>query len=381
MNANAVRVYTILPPAFYTALEAHNQQAAQPLWLIQEVWITDHAEDLYDPAVEGEFATDVERVIDLLHGQGDVPYRPGQPVRPLRGRRVALGDRPGRRARGRTEPRAADQRAPPRAHVVCRASRPPRAGQPDRSLVCPHVRPRGRVRDEPVYNAQRPITVVSWPPLDPLDASHRGDVPRGDRAAAGGGASPCRRTPSCSPTSATTPTWSRWTSRASARGRRSPAGLFALYHVYQHWPDFLFHEPAFAQARDDEGPNRYLGYLQALKRVHPNMPLLIGEYGVATSVGVAHLHPDGWHNGGFTERDASRRADALHAQPPGGPGRREHRLCVEGRVVEEGRRQLHRRRSRSRASATRSGSTCWTRRKPSAWSPTSRSTGAPPACA
>jgi len=86
------------------------------------------------------------------------------------------------------------------------------------------------------------------------------------------------------------------------RGPEFSAGLFALYHVYQHWPDFLLHESSYAQAQDDRGVNRYLGYLRELKKVHRGFPLLIGEYGLSTSLGVAHLNPQGWNNGGFTEQ-------------------------------------------------------------------------------
>lgn len=301
MNANAVRVYTILPPAFYTALEAHNQQAAQPLWLIQEVWITDHAEDLYDPAVEGEFATDVERVIDLLHGHGDVPYRPGQPFGLYSAdvSRWVIGLAVGREVEPnlvqRTNARHRERTSFAGRHVRLERGNPTEAWfarMCDRAVEYEMSR----------YNAQRPITVVSWPPLDPL--THPSEATFLEEVAVRQ-----RRGEPVSPDSFVLPEFGNDADVVSVditRFRTGPsftAGLFALYHVYQHWPDFMFHEPAFALARDDQGPNRYLGYLQALKRVHPNMPLLIGEYGVATSVGVAHLHPDGWHNGGFTERD------------------------------------------------------------------------------
>lgn len=300
MNANSVRVYTILPPAFYKALEAHNRQAAQPLWLIQEVWISDHAEDLYDPAVESEFAADLERVIDLLHGQGDVPYRPGMPFGLYTAdvSRWVIGLAVGREV----EP-----------HVVQRTNARHREFT---SFAGRHVRlERGnpteawfaRMCDRAVeyetsrYNAQRPLTVVNWPPLDPL--THPSEATFLEEVALRQ-----RRGEPVSPDSFVLPEFSNDADVASldiTRFRPGPSfgsGFFALYHVYQHWPDFMFHEPAFAQARDEQGPSRYLGYLHALKRVHPNMPLLIGEYGVATSIGVAHLHPDGWHNGGFTER-------------------------------------------------------------------------------
>ena len=145
MHANSVRVYTILPPAFYRALAEHNARAAQPIWLLQEIWIHDDAQDLFDPAIESTFTADLRNVIDLLHGQAEIAYRPGTASRHLHGRRLALGDRPWRRARGRTQPGAADQRATPARHVAQGPLRQPARGNADRSLVRPHVRPRRHV--------------------------------------------------------------------------------------------------------------------------------------------------------------------------------------------------------------------------------------------
>ena len=39
MSANMVRVYTILPPAFYQALDMHNKRSSDKIWLLQEVWL------------------------------------------------------------------------------------------------------------------------------------------------------------------------------------------------------------------------------------------------------------------------------------------------------------------------------------------------------
>ena len=77
MNANAVRAYTVLPPAFYQALKAYNESGASPLYLVQEVWIPEDAEDLYESAVDQEVRQEIVNTIDLLHGQADLPYRKG----------------------------------------------------------------------------------------------------------------------------------------------------------------------------------------------------------------------------------------------------------------------------------------------------------------
>ena len=57
----------------------------------------------------------------------------------------------------------------------------------------------------------------------------------------------------------------------------------------------------YATARSPFGPSSYFGYLADLKAAHPNMPVIIAEYGVPASFGIAHLQPQGWHHGGHSE--------------------------------------------------------------------------------
>jgi hypothetical protein len=79
------------------------------------------------------------------------------------------------------------------------------------------------------------------------------------------------------------------------------AGYFASYHAYPYYPDFMVLDPEYRQASSSMGPSAYFGYLRDLKRAHPNMPVVIAEYGVPSSFGIAHLQPQGWHHGGHTE--------------------------------------------------------------------------------
>ena len=82
-----------------------------------------------------------------------------------------------------------------------------------------------------------------------------------------------------------------------------PAGYFAAYHVYPYYPDFMVLDADYQAASSSEGPSPYFGYLRDLKTRHKGMPLLIAEYGVPASLGIAHLHPYGWHHGGLTEEE------------------------------------------------------------------------------
>jgi len=88
-----------------------------------------------------------------------------------------------------------------------------------------------------------------------------------------------------------------------AKFRQQPAfqaGLFASYHVYPYYPDFLLLDPKYLSARDSQGPNPMAGYLRDL-HAHIPYPLVITEFGIPSSIGISHFHPYGWHHGGQTE--------------------------------------------------------------------------------
>jgi hypothetical protein len=145
------------------------------------------------------------------------------------------------------------------------------------------------------YNALRPIAYTNWPTLDPL--GH--------------------------PTEPTTAEEAHWRTRSGRKSESkkleyendaigldanlveptsaNPAGWFASYHAYPYYPDFILLDPGYQQARTPEGPSSYFGYLRALIAHHAKIPTLIAEYGVPSSRGVAHLHPQGWGHGGHDE--------------------------------------------------------------------------------
>lgn len=78
-HANVVRLYTILPPAFYRALKQWNDaHPAQALWLVHGVWAEAPPGDDYDDAPwKGKFHDEMHRVVDLLHGHAVIPPHPG----------------------------------------------------------------------------------------------------------------------------------------------------------------------------------------------------------------------------------------------------------------------------------------------------------------
>ena len=294
LGANSVRLYTLLPPAFYRALAAHNADPGnRRVWLVQGVWTElPPRHDFSDPVYEAELQAEIARVIDAVHGDLELLPRPGH-------------------ASGLYD---TDASASLLALVVGREWEPfavedyLRLRPDERSFDGTWLRVRdgnamecwvARQCDAAAgYEARRhgvvhPVTFANWPTLDPLH--HPTESTRREEDA-----------------------WRERDGRATVQAlREAPweddavsvdarrieptaameAGFFASYHVYPNFPDFLNLDPRWA-----EGPTRYQSYLAALKRHHGTQPVLVAEFGISTSRGIAHLQPEGWHHGGHDER-------------------------------------------------------------------------------
>lgn len=300
LGANAVRVYTLHPPAFYRALAAHNASpGARRLWLLQGVWaeLPPGHHDFSDPAYTGQLESEVARVVDAVHGN------------------LVLGARPGRASGSYDADVSADVLAfiigrewEPFAVLDYNALRPGETSWSGRWFRVEGARAMecwiGRILDFAAgyearrYRAIRPVAFASWPTLDPLH--HPTEATRAEEDAwRERYGIPHERKLASAP----------WEDDAvSLDATRvlpapgNPAGTFAAYHIYPNYPDFLNLEPAYARARDRAGPFRYAGYLEALERHHGRQPVLVAEFGISTSRGIAHLEPGGAHHGGHDER-------------------------------------------------------------------------------
>lgn len=322
MGANAVRVYTIHPPHFYRALAKWN--TAHPdsvLWLIHGVWTElppGTANANYDDATfNNEFRAEMRRVVDLLHGHAAIQPRPGHAsgLYDTDVSRWTLGYIVGRE----WEPfsvLAYAKRYPTRhdftgTYVTVRGGN---AVDVWLARFCDAMIAYEMTR----YNAQRPVAYTNWPTLDPL--TH--------------------------PTETSLAQEAEWLRK---RGEHMPepskeydndiialdatkwhstpqfaAGVFASFHAYPYYPDFMFRDTAYANARSPWGPSSSFGYLQALVAYHGDMPVVISEYGVPSSRGDAHLQPQGFDHGGHDER-AQAEIDArltreIHAAGAAGAG-------------------------------------------------------------
>jgi tetratricopeptide (TPR) repeat protein len=293
MGANVVRLYTLHPPSLYRALKEHNQERPnQKLWLVQGVWTELPEDDDYDsPRFMQGFRDEIFRVIDAVHGNLEIPSHPGHAGGVYDADLSAdlLAFLLGRE----WEPYSvvAYEKKKPGIHeydgdyVKASQARPFEAWL---AFICDLT----AQRETEQYRWQHPVGYVSWPTLDPLH--HETEATAAEETV-------IRRRRG---EKLTEPILEYDNDAVDidalhiAATGRFRAGFFAAYHAYPYYPEFMVLDPAYARVQDAEGPSSYFGYLQDLKAHHQDQPVIIAEFGVPSSRGIAHLQPQGQHHGG-----------------------------------------------------------------------------------
>jgi hypothetical protein len=305
MNANTLRVYTLLPPAFYKAYRQHKQNGGK-IELYQQIWIGDPPnKDLYDPKFVDESKAEIRYVVDALHGHGDVPSKHA------RGSGLYLQDVAadtaaillGRELEASTAIQtnivnAGKQRYDGKYISIANAT----ATEVWFAEMLDYL----VAYETDTYNWQHPVAIVNWPPMDAL--YHKTETPNFDevkfRIRHGEKLELPKNIDDDNDA----------VSIDEAKYQVKPAlyaGMFASYHVYPYYPDFLILDRDYLNTRDSEGPNPMYAYLKELREHISMMPLLITEYGIPNSNGISHFHPYGWHHGGHSEAE---QADLLVRQ-------------------------------------------------------------------
>jgi hypothetical protein len=273
IGMNCIRVYSLHSPRFYEALRDHNREhQGHPLYVLHGVHLDENGSSGDLDPLASDFDTSVRQVVDAVHGSVDVAERLGNAwgtydadISPwvvgwILGREVA-----------------------PSEVLTTNAAHADRA-----SYEGDNLRLTGNATEtwwaerldhvigyeRQAYGAERPVSVASWPPLDPLEHVTEGPPSQEDVATV---------------------------DMAQLEALRAPAGFFVSYHAYPNHPDFMTDQPDYQSASDDLGLNSYLGYLRDLKSHYGKMPVMVAEFGISTSVGIAHTAPSGMHDGGHDE--------------------------------------------------------------------------------
>lgn len=274
---NTLRVYTLHPPVFYEKLAEYNQRHPEkPILLFQGIWL-EEVEDGTDPLGydlvrrRTAFSSEISEVIDCIHGNADIAFRYGKSYGIYRtdvsqwtagfiiGREVA--------------PQEIDStnKVHP-GNTSYSGTRFSITGGTASEAFIAEMLDRVVVFEENGYSVSRPVSFSSWPTLDPLQ--HPTEIYTDEDVAS---------------------------FDITKISRNGGPGLFASYHAYPYYPNFISQEPSYRGYSDSEGPDSYLGYLTAMKNHYANMPLVIAEFGVPSSWGSAHQSYSSMHHGGYSE--------------------------------------------------------------------------------
>ncbi|MFC0188643.1 hypothetical protein ACFFJY_10120 [Fictibacillus aquaticus] len=279
MNANAIRVYTIHPPAFYEAFYEYNQTAAEPLFLFHGVWVNEDElkkkQDVYSSEVSETFKNEIQNVVDIINGQATIEKKAGHAggqynhniSKYLLGYILGVEWDPEVVANtNEKHDRTADYKG-----TYFSAS----AASPFENWLAGMMDYTTKYETE-TYQWQHAVSHVNWVttdilkhPAEPFDKEDMVSV----------------------------------NPNVIKPKNTFKSGYFASYHIYPYYPDFLNYEKKYLDYIDHRGEkNNYAGYLNDMKQVH-SMPLLVAEFGVPSSRGITHENVYGLDQGHHSEKE------------------------------------------------------------------------------
>ncbi len=275
---NSIRIYTLHPPVFYEKLANYNcRHPSDPILLFQGIWL-DEVDTPSDPTQwdlilrEPAFKSEMHDLIDCIHGNKSIALRPGR----------AYGNYKTDMSRW-TAGYIIGREISPREIEVTNASNSSVTsyngdqfsitGASASDVFAATMLDETAAYEYKNYNILRPVSISSWPTLDPLTHS----------------------------TETHTDEDKEQIDIEKINRDNSRAGLFATYHAYPYYPNFISDQPSYRSYSDDYGPDSYLGYLTDLKSHYSGVPLIIGEFGVPSSWGSAHQSYSNMDHGGYSE--------------------------------------------------------------------------------
>lgn len=285
MNADVIRVYTTLKPDFYQALYEFNQKAERPLYLLQGVWINEdeisRLQDAYaeDGKILEDFIQDGKELVDIIHGNAVLPEQAGyasgtyrKDVSPY-----VIGWIMGIE----WDPYFVEEtdRNNPEKDSYKGSCLYTEGASPFEAFLC-EAGDRILQYEMETYQMTRALSFANWPTTDMLD--HPNEPYEHDDMAV--------------------------VNMEHIRATDAfPSGLFASYHVYPYYPEFINYQKSYPEFRDETGKiNTYQAYLRDLYQQH-TIPVMVAEFGVPASRGKAHdCRYSGYTQGNHDEAEQGR---------------------------------------------------------------------------
>jgi hypothetical protein len=273
---NTIRLYTLHYPQFYKALRDYNLSSPKsPLLVLHGVWLEEELEGYHEDLfyLQEVFTKEIRDNVNCIHGNNVIPHRYGK-------------------AYGTYDVDISEWVL---GYIIGREVHPSEVTTTN-SLNIQLNKFSGKylsinntfasevfvvsMMDELLdyemanYQTQRPISFSSWPTLDPMQH----------------------------PTEVNTDEDKAQIDLSQLETSKAKAGVFISYHAYPYYPDFISEEDTYTGFYDYMGQNSYYGYLTYLKNHYPKFPLIIAEFGIPSSWGIAHYAHSGMNHGGVDEK-------------------------------------------------------------------------------
>lgn len=283
MNANVIRVYTILPPDFYKAFSYYNlHHYDKHLFLMQGIWADNPKEDdYYDPDYIRNFQKEIIDIIDVIHGNTVLKEKVGKAsgVYTTDVSKYVLAFLLG----NEWEPA-----------IVFKTNKINKTLHYNGDFVCmnngnameawlANMMDFTVMYETQTYRWQHPVSFVNWLPLDPM--YHNTEIIENPKVREYDNDLESIDFQKFNSTDLFYP------------------GIYAAYHAYPYYPDFIFLQKNYANTVNNKGQkDNYFGYLTDLKQHTQDIPLIIAEYGLPSSRGNSHFAtPFGFNQGGLSE--------------------------------------------------------------------------------
>lgn len=282
MNANTVRVFTIMNPDFYSAFYDFNVTNPQkPLYLLQGIWINENdmheIGDAYGAKnkILNAFKRTAREMLDIVHGNSDYTSY-GNIEKAIYDKdvsRYVIGFILGLEWM-------------PEFILTTNGNNKEKSEYSGEYLYTENATPFEaflcNVGNELIeyqtehYATQTPVAFLNWQTTDVLTHPNE-PFPEEDAVSLN-------------------------TNSIRSTGKYYP-GLFAAVDIYPYYPEFMNHQKNYTEYIDPSGkPNPYRAYLKDLIKEYP-VPVLVAEFGVPTSRGKAHVSSMGYDQGGITEKE------------------------------------------------------------------------------
>ena len=268
MNANVIRIQTILFPDFYQALYEYNMLARKPLYLLQGIWVEDGGNEpwpnAYDDQLNNDFYEEIRRAVDVIHGKASFKRDNAGPSLgyKLNIAPYVMGFILGKEMDAdfviATNEKNTQVRGFDGDYLYTGGASPYEAWLAAAGNYTVSY------EQEKYGGPYRLVSWANWPPTDPIMHRNEQDMRMEELSSVD--------------------------FEHIYATEKFSSGIFASYSVF---PNLVKYQAEYLNYRDGKGrPNYYEGYLSELKR-HHTMPVLAAGFGIPASQG----------SGSYTEKE------------------------------------------------------------------------------